>query len=198
MGTVGDLNAMLEDLELLVNTESPSHDAARLAESAQAIASIIERRLGTAATLLESAAGPHVHWSGGGTPRVLLLGHHDTVFPVGSCAARPFAVADGRATGPGVASQMESASTTLLRLSTVRTPLRNSLELIWARWQCRKRSIKMATATALIARSNHSTGPPFDNNTGNVSMGPYIRSKSRRSKAKVYSLPPVADEVTSR
>jgi glutamate carboxypeptidase len=102
MGTVGDLNAMLEDLELLVNTESPSHDAARLAESAQAIASIIERRLGTAATLLESAAGPHVHWSGGGTPRVLLLGHHDTVFPVGSCAARPFAVADGRATGPGV------------------------------------------------------------------------------------------------
>lgn len=102
MGTVGDLNAMLEDLELLVNTESPSHDAARLADSARAIAAIIERRLGTAAKLIESDAGPHVHWSGGGTPRVLLLGHHDTVFPAGSCAARPFAVADGRATGPGV------------------------------------------------------------------------------------------------
>lgn len=102
MGTVSDLNAMLEDLALLVNTESPSHDVTRLAESAQAVAAIIERRLGTPAKLVESDAGPHVHWSGGGTPRVLLLGHHDTVFPAGSCASRPFAVDDGRATGPGV------------------------------------------------------------------------------------------------
>ncbi len=38
-----------------------------------------------------------------------------------------------RATGPGVASQMDSASTTLFRLRTVRTPLRNSVELICAR-----------------------------------------------------------------
>ena len=43
------------------------------------------------------------------------------------------AVRTRRATGPGVASQIESASTTLLRLSTVRTPLRNSVELICAR-----------------------------------------------------------------
>jgi len=35
--------------------------------------------------------------------------------------------------GPGVASQMEMASTTLSRLRTLRTPLRNSMELIWAR-----------------------------------------------------------------
>jgi glutamate carboxypeptidase len=33
---------------------------------------------------------------------VLLVGHHDTVHPFGSLAARPFTVADGRATGPGV------------------------------------------------------------------------------------------------
>jgi glutamate carboxypeptidase len=33
---------------------------------------------------------------------VLLLGHHDTVFPRGTLAVRPFRVADGRATGPGV------------------------------------------------------------------------------------------------
>ena len=43
-----------------------------------------------------------MHWSGGGDPKVLLLGHHDTVFPIGALAARPFTVADGRATGPGV------------------------------------------------------------------------------------------------
>jgi len=93
---------MLADLELLVNTESPSLDVPRLTASAKAVASIIEQRLGSAATLIDGSAGPHVHWSGGGSPKVLIVGHHDTVFPVGSCAARPFKVADGKATGPGV------------------------------------------------------------------------------------------------
>ncbi|MGZ4724645.1 MAG: M20/M25/M40 family metallo-hydrolase, partial [Ilumatobacteraceae bacterium] len=34
--------------------------------------------------------------------RVLLVGHHDTVFPIGALATRPFGVDAGRATGPGV------------------------------------------------------------------------------------------------
>ena len=62
----------------------------------------MERLLGSAPTIIDSPPGPHVHWAGGGEPKVLLLGHHDTVFPLGSLAARPFAVSDGRATGPGV------------------------------------------------------------------------------------------------
>ena len=33
---------------------------------------------------------------------MLVLGHHDTVFPLGTLAQRPFRVADGKATGPGV------------------------------------------------------------------------------------------------
>jgi glutamate carboxypeptidase len=40
---------------------------------------------------------------GGGGRRVVLLGHHDTVFPAGSAARIGFAVRDGRALGPGVA-----------------------------------------------------------------------------------------------
>ena len=43
-----------------------------------------------------------MHWRAGGDPQVLIVGHHDTVFPGGALAARPFTVADGRATGPGV------------------------------------------------------------------------------------------------
>ena len=43
-----------------------------------------------------------MHWSGGGEPRLLLVGHHDTVFPAGTIDQRPFAVSDGRVTGPGV------------------------------------------------------------------------------------------------
>ncbi|GAA4995223.1 M20 family metallopeptidase [Kitasatospora paranensis] len=96
------VEAMIEDLRTLVETESPSRDVAALAASAKTVAAVIESRLGGQAVLVESEAGPHVHWSGGGSPRVLLLGHHDTVFPLGTLARRPFAVADGRATGPGV------------------------------------------------------------------------------------------------
>ncbi len=97
-----DLDAMLGDLRTLVEIESPSHDVEALTRSAEALAAMIERHLGGQAKLIDSLAGPHVAWSGGGTPRVLLLGHHDTVFPTGTVARRPFAVSSGRATGPGV------------------------------------------------------------------------------------------------
>lgn len=39
---------------------------------------------------------------GAGGPRVLLVGHTDTVFDEGTAAERPFRVDDGRAFGPGV------------------------------------------------------------------------------------------------
>ena len=96
------LDAMLDDLRTLVEIESPSLDLDALQASAEALAAMIERHLGRPADLIDSPAGPHVHWSGGGEPKVLLLGHHDTVFPIGALAARPFTVAGGRVTGPGV------------------------------------------------------------------------------------------------
>jgi glutamate carboxypeptidase len=40
--------------------------------------------------------------SGSGGPRVLMIGHTDTVFDPGTVAERPFATHDDRATGPGV------------------------------------------------------------------------------------------------
>ena len=40
--------------------------------------------------------------AGGEGPRILLLGHTDTVFDPGTAAERPFSVDDGRAHGPGV------------------------------------------------------------------------------------------------
>lgn len=97
-----DTAAMLEDLRKLVEVESPSGDLVALRTSAQAVADVIEHRLGGRAWFEESAAGPHVRWSGGGRPRVLVLGHHDTVFPLGTLARRPFVVKDGKAYGPGV------------------------------------------------------------------------------------------------
>ncbi|WP_371614782.1 M20 family metallopeptidase [Streptomyces sp. NBC_00454] len=96
------VDAMIEDLRTLVEVESPSRDLDALATSAKTVAAFIESRLGGQAVLVESEAGPHVHWSAGGVPRVLVLGHHDTVFPLGTLERRPFKVEDGHATGPGV------------------------------------------------------------------------------------------------
>ncbi|WP_079148490.1 M20 family metallopeptidase [Streptomyces agglomeratus] len=97
-----NVEAMIEDLRTLVEIESPSRDVNALTASAKAVAAVIEGRLGGQALIVESEAGPHVHWSAGGEPKVLILGHHDTVFPLGTLARRPFKVEDGRATGPGV------------------------------------------------------------------------------------------------
>jgi glutamate carboxypeptidase len=99
---VSDLTELLADLQRLVDVESPSLDRDALTRSAVNLAALIEQRTGRAATLVDGPAGPHVHWSGGGEPAVLILGHHDTVFPIGTLAERPFAVADGHVTGPGV------------------------------------------------------------------------------------------------
>jgi glutamate carboxypeptidase len=99
---MADLDLMLDDLRSLVNVESPSRDLVALAQSAAAVAAVMTERTGVAPTVIETEAGPIVHWSGGGAPAVLIVGHHDTVFPLGSLAQRPFTIADGRATGPGV------------------------------------------------------------------------------------------------
>ena len=42
----------------------------------------------------------HLRWTFG-TPRVLLVGHHDTVWPMGSLRDHPWSVTGGIARGPG-------------------------------------------------------------------------------------------------
>jgi len=110
---------MLDDLRTLVEVESPSLDVGALEISASVLADMIERHLGRPAELIPSPAGPHVHWSGGGEPQVLLLGHHDTVFPIGALADRPFSVSDGRATGPGVFDMLGGIVQALHGLATL-------------------------------------------------------------------------------
>ena len=96
------LDSMLADLDALVSCESPSRDIERLQTHAQLLSGLMERMLGSAPTLIDSPVGPHIHWRGGNDPKVLILGHHDTVHPAGTLSRLPFAVRDGIATGPGV------------------------------------------------------------------------------------------------
>ncbi|MDQ0643435.1 M20 family metallopeptidase [Microbacterium murale] len=99
------LPAMLDDIERLVRCESPSADLDAVARSAEVVALIGAKRLGTLPERVEVDGCTHLRWRLGsldaGAPRVLVLAHHDTVWPVGSLATHPFSVQDGILRGPG-------------------------------------------------------------------------------------------------
>jgi glutamate carboxypeptidase len=96
------LPQVLSDIEAIVNIESPSRNAGQVAKSAAMLESIIQRVAQRSCVLVDSDVGPHVLVPASGAARILLLGHHDTVHPMGTLAARPFSN-DGKALrGPGV------------------------------------------------------------------------------------------------
>ena len=95
------LPAMLTDLEELVVCESFSADHAAVARSAQVVGALGARLLGVVPETIVVDGVTHLRWTFG-TPRVLLVGHHDTVWPGGSLETHPWSVADGIARGPGV------------------------------------------------------------------------------------------------
>ncbi len=96
------LPRMLDDLAVLVGRESPSADLEAVAASAGVVAEVGEARLGVRPERIVIEGRTHLRWRlGDGPPRVLLLGHHDTVWPIGSLAGHPFSVADGLVRGPG-------------------------------------------------------------------------------------------------
>lgn len=106
------MDPVLDDLRALVEAESPSSDPAALRACARVLVGLVDRRLPGGAAADDAGC---VRWQwpppagggdgsgGGGAPRpVLLLGHLDTVWPLGTLQRLPFRVgADGRVTGPG-------------------------------------------------------------------------------------------------
>ena len=96
------LQQLLADLERLVRCESPSADLSAVRRSADLIAEIGAARLGFAPDRLEIDGCSHLRWRfGTGENRVVLLAHHDTVWPVGSLATHPWSIAGGVIRGPG-------------------------------------------------------------------------------------------------
>jgi len=96
------LPRLLADIEELVACESPSTDPAALARSTDLVAELGERHLGAAPERLQAGGRTHLRWRlGTGPARILVLGHHDTVWPLGSLATHPFDVTAGVLRGPG-------------------------------------------------------------------------------------------------
>lgn len=96
--------AILELTRALALIESPSHDAAALERCAGRLSEELTR---SGATVTRprpgGATAGHVHaaWPGASS-RVLLLGHFDTVYPLGQITRQPVETRDGRLFGPGV------------------------------------------------------------------------------------------------
>jgi glutamate carboxypeptidase len=73
-----------------------------VARSAEVVAAVGQARLGAAPQTLVVDGCTHLLWRfGHGQRRVLLLGHHDTVWPLGSLRAHPAQLRDGLLRGPG-------------------------------------------------------------------------------------------------
>ena len=92
------MSSALDLLRELVEIESPTYS-----DGVRAVAERMSRELEAVGANAEVLDGAHVRAElpGEGEP-LLLLGHTDTVWPVGTLSKMPFRVADGRAYGPGV------------------------------------------------------------------------------------------------
>lgn len=93
---------MVDDLATLVGCESPSHDLAATAACAELTVELAGDLLPMPAEVITVDGRRHLRWRGGGPTRVLLLGHLDTVWPLGTGARWPFTVDGDKALGPGV------------------------------------------------------------------------------------------------
>ena len=100
-----DLELILADIEALISCESPSDDLAAVSRSADVVAAIGRRLLGVEPERIVREGRTHLRWRFGdstpGAARVLVLGHHDTVWPLGSRDRLPSGVVDGVLRGPG-------------------------------------------------------------------------------------------------
>jgi len=102
-----DLPNYLANLERLVNTDCGSYTPSGVNEVGrwtgdflEDLGATVEYRPDPAARLGDTVVATFDGQPGG--PRVLLIGHLDTVFDPGTAALRPFRLEDGVAHGPGV------------------------------------------------------------------------------------------------
>jgi glutamate carboxypeptidase len=97
---------MATTLRALVEVESPSDDKAAVDEATHVVAGLASGVGGRAKLHQQKAFGDVLEVrfgrAGGGRKPVLLLGHLDTVWPLGTLKTMPWREKDGRLFGPGV------------------------------------------------------------------------------------------------
>ncbi len=101
-----ELDALVRCLRQAVEIESPSQNKAAIDSMANFFAREFSKRGAKVQILSHATAGSALvaeFWAGArGTKPLLLLGHLDTVWEIGTLAEMPFQVRKGRAYGPGI------------------------------------------------------------------------------------------------
>src|ERR1700722_15136202 len=102
----GQQPAMLRLLEDLVTCESPSHDKRAVDRCGEIVAREWKWRKAEVRTLEQKKRGNHIRaalpcGNSPSAPQILVLGHLDTVYPLGTLRQMPFRISKGKAYGPG-------------------------------------------------------------------------------------------------
>ncbi len=157
--------AILETVRRLVELESPSTDKAAVDRLGSFLTQSFERRGAHVVMHRQGQCGDHLQASfeGRGKP-ILLLGHMDTVWDVGTLARMPLKESDGRLWGPGVLDMKSGIALMLHALDALR-----------------ERGLKRAITVLLVS----------DEETGSSSSRGITESLARKSAA-VLVLEPAA------
>jgi len=132
-----ELDWQLETIEALVRIESPSTDKAavdrcgvELERRLQALGGRVRRiPTATAGDIVQASYGP-----ANAPAQVLVLGHFDTVWPVGTLARMPLERRDGRLHGPGSFDMKAGIAMAMLAvkaLAALAPSLPMRIELLW-------------------------------------------------------------------
>ncbi len=125
---------VIETTLALARLESPTGDKAAVDRCGRELQQRMEAIGGTVARLAQAEAGDHLRAEfGRGERQVLLLGHFDTVWPVGQMARMPLEFRDGRLFGPGVFDMKAGVALGLLaaRALIEASPASGRIVMLW-------------------------------------------------------------------
>jgi glutamate carboxypeptidase len=140
---------LIETIESLVRIESPSDDKTAVDRCGTELAARLEAIGGRVTRLPQPERGDHLRAEFGepanrGTsepgnrqtrePRILLLGHFDTVWPIGTLERMPLVHTDGRLHGPGVFDMKAGIGLAMLAtraLLETAAPVARRIVMLW-------------------------------------------------------------------
>lgn len=193
--------AMLEQLEALVSIESPTDNKAAVDGASRLVAGwlqtlggkirwhrqkkfgdLLEVRFAPTRSMIHSTIRSKAAAKNGLPKPVLLLGHLDTVWPMGTLASMPFRIAKGRAFGPGIYDMKAgvvmavNALAVLREAGTLHTPvvmLLNSEEEVGSPCS-REVTEKLARECSAVFVLEPSLGPKGAYKTARKGVGEYL------------------------
>jgi glutamate carboxypeptidase len=126
---------LVETTAALVRLESPTTDKAAVDRCGRELASRLEAIGGRVTRLSRADRGDHLLAEFGcGTSQILLLGHFDTVWPVGQLERMPLAEQDGRLHGPGIFDMKAGIALAMLAVRALLetgAPLSRRIVMLW-------------------------------------------------------------------